>query len=106
MRAGAGDAFGAAVEVDAGADEVDRYRAAKRARREGLAVDLDGLRGLELAEAELLEQTQQPALAGERRSRGRRLRSRRARLAEGRPGAGEAAPRRLIASLRRSPAAR
>jgi hypothetical protein len=61
------DSLGRAVEVDAGAEEVDRNRADDVGDREGPAVELDrlGARGREAAEAELLKQRVQPALAGQ-----------------------------------------
>ena len=62
---GAADARRPAVELDAEADEVDRdVRCQAWRDRVGRALDLDGSRGCEAAEAELLEERQEPALAG------------------------------------------
>ena len=58
------------VELDAEADEVDRARGAPGvADRVGRALDLDRAGDGEPAEAELLEERQEEALAGRRRER-------------------------------------
>jgi len=80
-RGGAGDALAAAIERDVAADEMNRNVFAP-GMRDGIASPV----------AKLVEQNQEPALAGDCRpeiSLGKLL----PRLGEGGPGADEAVPR-------------
>ena len=67
---GAGDARGAAAEVDAPADQVDRGALVEVGDREGPAVDLEAGPPGEASVAERVEERQEPALAGEAGGRG------------------------------------